>query len=280
MSFLNLTKKHRLELSEMQQLAKIKEALKLQRELKAFFIYVANEIEAHENSGTTPQFEKFRGDLEAILRKSYRSTSQHFVRELERLILSWNPPKAKVKEHQEIIEERSKLTPILFLLMSQKIDSKVAKQVNFILSMTQKTYERAKAKVKEKNELIKVETGLKIEAKELSKQIARQFRIENAPRAELIAENEVGSIAEIAKNTEAEKTIKAIGKEPFKWWITQRDDRVRERHIKTDGQQRKGNELFTVGTNPDQFMEYPKDDRYGATLDNIINCRCVLIYEF
>jgi len=76
MSFLNLTKKQRLELSEIQQLAKIKEALKLQRELKAFFIYVANEIEAHENSGTTPQFEKFRGDLEAILRKSYRSTSQ------------------------------------------------------------------------------------------------------------------------------------------------------------------------------------------------------------
>lgn len=280
MSFLNLTKKQREEIGKVQEIARAKEALKLQREIKAFFIYVSKDIEANLNAGTIPQFEKFRADLEAILRKSYRSTSQYFIRELERIILDWNPPKAKVEEHQQIIEERSNLTPILFLLMSQRIDQKVTKQVNFILSMTQKTYERASQKVRDKAKL-DYENGLaKLSNSELAKRIAQQFRIENLHRAELIAYNEVGSIAEIAKNLEAERTAKAIDKIPFKWWISDRDEKVRDRHVWTDGQKRQGQELFTVGTNPDQFMEYPKDDRYGATLDNIIKCRCKAIYEF
>jgi hypothetical protein len=54
------------------------------------------------------------------------------------------------------------------------------------------------------------------------------------------------------------------------YWISVGDSVVRLAHIQADGQ-KKTEGTFTV---KGQLLRYPGDDSLGATLDNIINCRC------
>ena len=59
-------------------------------------------------------------------------------------------------------------------------------------------------------------------------------------------------------------------------WVSLGDSIVRIAHILADGQL-KQNGTFTV---KGQLLKYPGDDSLGATLDNLINCRCSSIFTF
>lgn len=60
-----------------------------------------------------------------------------------------------------------------------------------------------------------------------------------------------------------------------KRWDTMRDNHVRPSHVKADGQEVDIYEPFVVG---DSLMLYPKDILLGASLKEIIGCRCVCHY--
>jgi len=64
--------------------------------------------------------------------------------------------------------------------------------------------------------------------------------------------------------TEVENTI-------FKTWVSMGDDRVRPAHLDADGQVRPVEEPFIV--DGEELME-PGDTSLGASLENVINCRC------
>ena len=55
-------------------------------------------------------------------------------------------------------------------------------------------------------------------------------------------------------------------------WESMRDERVRNSHIKADGQTVPINEPFIVGG---YKMMFPLDDSMGAPISEIIGCRCV-----
>ena len=61
----------------------------------------------------------------------------------------------------------------------------------------------------------------------------------------------------------------------FKMWHTIMDGRERAAHGLADGQMVEIDEPFVVG---DELMMFPKDTSLGASLDNIINCRCTVEY--
>ena len=63
----------------------------------------------------------------------------------------------------------------------------------------------------------------------------------------------------------------------IKIWLTMGDDLVREWHVLADGQQVMSTEPFIV---MGQSLMFPGDDSMGATIENIINCRCVMETRF
>lgn len=64
---------------------------------------------------------------------------------------------------------------------------------------------------------------------------------------------------------------------PGKRWLATRDPRVRADHLGADGQVRKIDEPFEVGG---ELMLYPGDSSLGASLGNVIQCRCTTIPVF
>ena len=88
-------------------------------------------------------------------------------------------------------------------------------------------------------------------------------------RALLIAQNEANTAYNHRDYIEAVKTGKN-----YKRWITEHDERVRPTHASVDSVRIPIEEMFHVGNDD---MRYPHD--WNASPENIINCRCVCIYE-
>lgn len=59
-------------------------------------------------------------------------------------------------------------------------------------------------------------------------------------------------------------------------WASLGDNIVRVAHIRADGQIKQNGTFTVMG----QLLKFPGDDSLGATLDNIINCRCSSIFTF
>lgn len=60
-----------------------------------------------------------------------------------------------------------------------------------------------------------------------------------------------------------------------KSWVTMGDGKVRDSHAEANGQKRKIDEPFTVGG---YSLMHPGDTSMGASLSEVINCRCVTRY--
>lgn len=56
-------------------------------------------------------------------------------------------------------------------------------------------------------------------------------------------------------------------------WVTEGDERVRSAHIEAEGQIQVMGSPFIVGG---ELLRYPGDTSLGASLENVINCRCSL----
>lgn len=113
---------------------------------------------------------------------------------------------------------------------------------------------------------------------ELSKFIEAEFEELTPGMAERIARTEVG----VASNNASLEAVKSLEvPNMFKEWVTANDDRVRDGdnggadHGAMNGAEVALHEKF--GVPPDALMEGPGDD--SAPADQVINCRCVLVYR-
>jgi hypothetical protein len=100
-----------------------------------------------------------------------------------------------------------------------------------------------------------------------------------------IATTETQLAAEATKATEAEvlsglqPTVTGGGPRqarPSKRWDSVGDAQVREAHLRADGQVVSMDQAFRVGG--EQLM-YPGDTSLGASIGNVINCRCSATYD-
>ena len=89
-------------------------------------------------------------------------------------------------------------------------------------------------------------------------------------RVRLIAENESNSIWNDAEYEEAIKSGKT-----HKKWHSIIDKKTRDSHRYLDGKIKRIEEPFEVG---DSLMMYPKDESFGAGMEEIANCRCSVEY--
>lgn len=89
-------------------------------------------------------------------------------------------------------------------------------------------------------------------------------------RAEFISENEANSILNY------KDFIRAIDKGyTKKRWKTELDKKVRKTHEKMESRVIDISIPFVVG---DSLMLFPKDTSYGASAEEIVNCRCTIEY--
>jgi len=105
-----------------------------------------------------------------------------------------------------------------------------------------------------------------------------------ARRRPVISQLESEAPAEDAKATEAEVLTGSLGlsvlgqevtSQLVKRWDNMQDEKVRDHHVDAGGQIRLINEPFLV---MGQYLMRPKDTSLGATVRNIINCRCSAFY--
>lgn len=89
-------------------------------------------------------------------------------------------------------------------------------------------------------------------------------------RSLLIATNEGNSIFNYQEFSEAVKSGKTR-----KRWITERDNKVRKTHAEVNGITIPINEPFVVGNS---LMMFAKDVSLGASMEEIANCRCAVLY--
>lgn len=91
-------------------------------------------------------------------------------------------------------------------------------------------------------------------------------------RATFIAEEQANNVGNYIDYDDAVKQ----GKYTKKTWNTLLDDRVRDTHMDIDGVTIPIDDVFEVGMSD---MRFPKDDFYGASDEEIINCRCFLTFS-
>lgn len=89
-------------------------------------------------------------------------------------------------------------------------------------------------------------------------------------RAIFVAENEANTTFNYLEYKRAVKSGKTK-----KRWLTMRDRHVRHTHQLVDGKSIGINDVFLVG---DSEMFYPKDTTFGASANEIVNCRCSIKY--
>ena len=89
-------------------------------------------------------------------------------------------------------------------------------------------------------------------------------------RARFMAENEVNTVINHARHMEAVNARKTM-----KRWEAIIDEATRIDHIDVNGKYIPINKAFHVG---DSWMLYPKDTSLGASANQIVNCRCTVIY--
>lgn len=106
--------------------------------------------------------------------------------------------------------------------------------------------------------------------------IDRTQRHKNEPyyysydRARFMAENEVNSAVNHARYMEAVKSGKTM-----KRWEAIVDEVTRKDHIEVNGKYIPIGQAFHVG---DSWMLFPKDISLGPSTNQIVNCRCTVIY--
>jgi hypothetical protein len=89
-------------------------------------------------------------------------------------------------------------------------------------------------------------------------------------RARFMAENEVNTAINHARYIEAVKSRKTM-----KRWESIIDEVTRKDHIEINGKYIPIGQAFHVG---DSWMLFPKDTSLGASANQIVNCRCAVIY--
>ncbi len=91
-------------------------------------------------------------------------------------------------------------------------------------------------------------------------------------RSEVIARTEVVSASNLGSISGARST----GLDLYKSWLTTPDPRTRETHAEAGGQRVPLDGTFRVG---DYELDHPGDTSHGAGPEEVIQCRCTVVYE-
>ena len=226
-------------------------------------------------TGRVPSLNAFKDDLVEILRKHYVKVAKDFKGDTVTTLTK--SAGIDIETKQETIEEvADEANQIVDEALATIIALRAPRQADFILQTTEKELNQSMDKVI----VDAAKEGERLTLAEQGRRTARDFNQKIPGRVETIAIVEAQAMAEDTKMTEAE-TIAAIGGVGIalamrKVWNTVLDEKTRDSHSIADLQKRTIIEPFNV---QGQFLKVPGDTSLGATLDNIVNCRCAAEFK-
>lgn len=246
------------------QLAK---KLKLENRFKPdlirFFKQVGRDATAKwAATGRIPNLNSFQLELIALLRGHYRRVEKAFSK-----------------------DARNEAKTVNFFLetkQEESIDSDIVDYINrhsiqqsmFILQTTESNLNVVAAGV-----LAAARTGVERPTRtEIAREIRREFDARSINRVGTIATTETQTTSEAIKFIESlavsETLRQTTGRTTAKTWATLLDEVTRPSHVLADRQERPINTPFVV---QGERLMVPGDTSLGASISNIIECRCASI---
>ena len=318
MAGINTTKKEVNQTAEKHLEEKLSFEKKLMKDLHTFFEQLADDYEViYAGTGKVLTLtESYEEELSSLLKKNYRNIAGEFS-SLTRKALD---EEIDFDLYEIIPEEESKLKEAIalaigayILLRSKDITPKIASTAQDVLknktdayiidqarkgnAVTQaqiasnvakeiKTWSKNHAPViaitevqtlAEKSKIIEnTQVKASVEAEKerlLAGGVVQKDKKKPIPPEQLTKEQikEQREILEIANSVDIQKGSRKV-------WITSGDEKVRPSHSFLDGRSVEQNELFTTGNG--SRMMYAGDMENGASLDDVINCRCIVVYKY
>lgn len=223
--------------------------------------------------------ESYADELQSILKRNYRKVGNRFSNitrnQIEDIVdFDIYEPLPEVQEN--LAQKIGMAIGSFILLRAENIAPKITQTIQDEL-------------LKKTNETIidNASRGLAISNAEIANQVSNEFTAWGVKHAPIVATTEVQEIAEGSKYIENgaitdlikdDIGLEAIRKGSEKVWITAGDEKVRDSHSAIDGKVIPAEDVFVTGMGG--RMRYCGDTSLGASLSDIINCRCETIYRY
>lgn len=244
----------------------LREKLRLERifkkEIKRLFGRIKLDFKVNVSATGFPQdAKKYTNAWQELLLNHYKRVQNAF----KGTVLSFN---GKSFEDYETKEEDTAEDELLLLLLLYREEHSI-EQANYITSTTNRNLQQAVNEAR----IAMMEQGELITDKSLARVASQILGKKFDGRTEGIATLETQNPAEKTKNLEAEVMSKRQVK---KTWRTIGDNKVRDAHKNANYQTVELDDAFIVGG---QRLMFPGDTSLGATIDNVIHCRCSSVYK-
>lgn len=250
---------------------------RLERESKALLNQVTKAaVGLYAASGQLLNANEFTDEWEVLLRQHYRRTTSKFDETLRNQI---NADSDEFRDESLAVVNSDDLDSQIQLATLAFIASRVPRSARSITNTTQDDLARSLTNAIT-DVLQEAPPGGRITNRQVATQLGRRFRQTSGGRPTTIGMSETGFAAEGSKNIEAENTRQLTSGliQIQKMWITVGDSRVRPQqggrfnHVAADRQLVQEDEPFIV---TGERLMFPTDTSLGASLGNVINCRCI-----
>lgn len=272
MAILNLTNSQIEKDSENTDVRKMQQEALMSKKLSTLFRRIASDFKVfYTATGTIPDLSLYENNLNEILMNGYRNSASYFKNNMKRLLtisLKQEKDLDQKEEIKDVLDIRNEkdaaILASLLLMFNERKDAQTA----FILDTTED--------VIQKNLMNTLIDNPDASQAEIASKAAEKIKEENINRSGTIAETETQWAAETSKAEETNilktSTMAAgITLLPQKRWTTVLDSKTREEHRVANGQRRPTAQAYEVGG---QSLRFPGDTSLGASLWNVINCRC------
>jgi len=262
-----LTQKEQDEILARSLAKKIRLENQFKPELRRFFKQISKDATASWiSNGNIPLLDSFSIELISLLRTHYRRVSKAFGGEL----------RSRSKKSFSLLLETKQEEDL-----DANIDTDIVKYINehsiqqsqYILQTTERELNNIVATVTASAIL----EGSKPTKQETAKEIEKEFYSRTNGRVDTIAMTETQTPAEEISYIEA-LGVAAVavtqGGDVVKTWNTVLDEKTRPAHVEADRQERKIKDPYLVGG---ELLPVPGSTALGASLKNIINCRCTSV---
>ena len=292
MPVIEMTRQQMDELTDKEDSTQRKIEKKYNPILWRFFKSVSSVFAAvYKDTGQIVSSKDFSVELSRIIEKQYAKTGdifsdtfkQNLDKELVKVTKKGDEDREEIVawwiESRKQAEKRIKEAVAIYAVIMGIIEA------DLILDTTDKIIRRVVNRIQEDA----LEDGVVLTRSQIAKKAKKEIDKLNKSRVPEISSNEVPDASEKAKQTEAQITNAqsearsldegeistiAILTQLIKTWITKGDEKVRPAHREADGQQQKILDPFIVGG---ELLMEPKDRSLGASIENVIKCRCKAI---
>ena len=252
----------------------------LNRDLVSYFNEIKTDVVSfYTATGLLINADIYQKQTETLLERHYKRVIRNFINEGKYSYRKSLEAKGiEYKQEQEEEDEKIKATSVLIALAF--VESIIQRRALQLIETTNDNIKDTAAKATKKAK----ESGTKVRD-EINKGLDKAFK----SRYAMIALTETQFMAERSKNIEAAVISRNGNVDPSsindgvvtgnpdvkKEWAAILDDRTRGGHAMADGQKQNMNDPYIVNG---EYLMYPSDTSMGASLGNIINCRCSSLY--